>query len=201
MNRRRGLTLVELLVALSITGIVMTAGYTALSTMVEHRGRLVTATDAVATGAAKRRMLITWLRGARLNIEGDANFDGLDGENENQPDDALTFVTNAPTPISSDETLVRLHIDRDEKTPERGLTAALSDRRGGKTYRIEIEPGATSLDIRYLSGIFGKRAWLESWVSTTVLPSAVRLVVSSDQPDSMPALLRPPVVVALGSVQ
>jgi prepilin-type N-terminal cleavage/methylation domain-containing protein len=198
---RRGLTLIELLVALSITGLVMASGYGALSVMIDHRGRVMTATDAVAGAAAKRRMLEGWLRGARLNIYGDATFEGLHGVDEDRPDDALTFLTNASTPLGTGETLVRVYIDRDDKTPERGLTVALTDRKGGATRRIEVDPRATALDIRYLSGVFGKRAWLESWVSTTVLPSAVRLTVSSEEPDSLPSLLRPAIVVPLGSVQ
>jgi prepilin-type N-terminal cleavage/methylation domain-containing protein len=198
---RRGLTLVELLVALTITGMMMTAGYGALSTMVDHRERVMTVTDAVSSAAAKRRMLIGWLRGARLTIEGDATFEGLHGVDGEQPDDALTFVTNAPTPLGTGETLVRLFIDRDDKTAERGLSVALSDRKGGSVRRIEIDPHATALEIRYLSALFGSRAWLESWVSTTVLPSAVRLIVSSQQPDSLPALLRPAIVVPLGAIQ
>ena len=198
---RRGLTLIELLVALTITGMVMTAGYGALSTMVDHRTRVMTATDAVASAAAKRRMLVRWLRGTRLTIEGDATFEGLHGVDGDQPDDALTFVTNAPTPLGSGETLVRVFIDRDDKTSERGLTVALSDRKGGPVRRIEVDAHATALDIRYLSGLFGNRTWLESWVSTTVLPSAVRLIVSSQQRDSLPALLRPAIVVPLGVVQ
>jgi prepilin-type N-terminal cleavage/methylation domain-containing protein len=201
MNSRRGLTLIELLVALTITGLVMAAGYAALSTLIDHRARVMSATDAVATGAEKRRMLIDWLRGARLDVQGDANFEGLPGDAEDRPDDALTFVTNTPTPVSLDQTIVRLYIDRDNKTPEFGLTAALSDRRGGAARRIEIDRHVTGLEIRYLSGMFGKRAWLESWVSATVLPSAVRVVASSEQPDSMPSLLRPAIVVPLGSVQ
>lgn len=198
---RPGLTLIELLVALTITGLVMASGYSALSVMVDHRTRVMTATDAVASAAAKRRMLVGWLRGARLTIEGDATFEGLHGVEEDRPDDALTFVTNAPTPIGSNETVVRLYVDRDEKTPERGLTVALTDRKGEVTRRIEIDHRATGLDIRYLSGLFGKRAWLESWVSTTVLPSAIRLTASSEQPDSLPSLLRPAIVVPFGSVQ
>jgi prepilin-type N-terminal cleavage/methylation domain-containing protein len=198
---RRGLTLIELLVALTITGLMMGSGYGALSVMVDHRARVMAATDAVASAAAKRRMLTGWLRGARLTIEGDATFEGLHGVDEDRPDDALTFVTNAPTPLGSTETVVHVYIDRDDKTPERGLTVALADRKGGVTRRIEVDPHATGLDIRYLSGLFGKRAWLESWVSTTVLPSAVRLTASSEQPDSLPALLRPAIVVPLGSVQ
>lgn len=198
---RKGLTLIELLVALTITGFVMASGYGALSVLVDHRTRVMAATDAVTGAAAKRRMLVQWLRGARLTIEGDATFEGLHGTDEDRPDDAVTFVTNAPTPLGADEALVRVYIDRDDKTPERGLTVALSDRNGGGTERIEVDPNATGLDIRYLSGLFGRRAWLESWVSTTVLPSAVRLTASSEQVDSLPALLRPSLVVPLGTVQ
>jgi hypothetical protein len=179
----------------------MVSGYGALSVMVDHRTRVMTATDAVTSTAAKRRMLEGWLRGARLTIEGDATFEGLHGVEEDRPDDALTFVTNAPTPIGSNETLVRVYIDRDEKTPETGLTVALSDRKGGATRRLEVDARATGLDIRYLSGLFGKRAWLASWVSTTVLPSAVRLTASAEPADSLPSLLRPAIVVPLGSVQ
>ena len=193
--------MIELLVALTITGMVMSVGYGALSTMVDHRARVMAATDAVTGAAAKRRMLIGWLSGARLTIEGDATFEGLHGVDEERPDDALTFVTNAPTPLGTNETVVRVYIDRDDKTPELGLAVALTDRNGGPVRRIEVDPRATGLEIRYLSGLFGNRAWLESWVSTTVLPSAVRLVVSSAQPDSLPPLLRPAMVVPLGSVQ
>jgi hypothetical protein len=193
--------LIELLVALTITGMVMSVGYGALSTIVDHRARVMAATDAVTGAAAKRRMLIGWLSGARLTIEGDATFEGLHGVDEDRPDDALTFVTNAPTPLGTNETVVRVYIDRDDKTPELGLAVALNDRNGGPVRRIEVDPRATGLEIRYLSGLFGNRAWLESWVSTTVLPSAVRLVVSSAQPDSLPPLLRPAMVVPLGSVQ
>jgi hypothetical protein len=195
------LTLIELLVALSITGLVMASGYGALSVMMDHRAHVMAATDAVASAAAKRRMLEGWLRGARLNIDGDEKFEGLHGVDEDRPDDALTFLTNAPTPVGTAETIVRVYIDRDDKTPERGLTLALTDRNGQGARRIEVDQRATSLDIRYLSGAFGKRAWLDSWVSTTVLPSAVRVTVASDEPDSLPSLLRPAMVVPLGSVQ
>lgn len=201
MISRRGLTLIELLVALSITGLVMVSGYGALSVMVDHRARVMTATDAVASAAAKRRMLEGWLRGARLTIEGDATFEGLHGVERDRPDDALTFVTNAPTPIGSQETLIHVYIDRDEKTPERGLTVNLTDRKGGASRRLEVDARATGLDIRYLSGLFGKRAWLDSWVSTTVLPSAVSLTASAAPADSLPSLLRAAIVVPLGSVQ
>jgi type II secretory pathway component PulJ len=195
------LTLVELLVALSITGLVMVSGYGALSAMVDHRAHVMAATDAVASASSKRRMLEGWFRGARLSVDGDEKFEGLHGVDQDRPDDALTFVTNAPTPLGIGETIVRVYIDRDDKTPERGLTVALTDRKGSTPRRMEVDPRATALDIRYLSGVFGKRAWLDSWVSTSVLPSAVRITMASEEPDSLPSLLRPAIVVPLGSVQ
>lgn len=198
---RRGLTLIELLVALTITGLVMSAGYGALSVMVDRRAHLMAETNQIANAAAKRRFLVNMLKGARLTVEGDATFEGLQGEDGDRPDDALTFMTNAPTPLGTQETIVRLYVDRDEKTPESGVTVELRDRKAGVPQRIEIDPHATGLQIRYLSGVFGQRAWLESWVSTTVVPSAVMLTLSNEQPDSLVALLRPPMVVRLGTVQ
>lgn len=201
MTSRRGLTLIELIVALAITGLVMTSGYGALSVMVDRRTTLVTATDEVSNAAAKRRFLVDMLKGARLTVEGDATFTGLHGVENDRPDDALTFMTNARTPLGVPETLVRLYVDRDDKTPERGLTVELRDRKSGIPERIEIDPHVTGLEIRYLSGIFGSRAWLDSWVSTTVVPTAVEVTLSNEQPDSLAALLRPPMFVRLGTVQ
>jgi len=201
MTCRWGLTLIELLVALTITGMVMSAGYGALSVLVDRRAPLIAATDAVAEAAAKRRLLVDLLSGARLTVERDARFEGVRGVDANRSDDELAFMTNAPTPLGVPETDVRLYLDRDGDTPERGLMVELRDRKLGGPQRIEIEPNATGLEVRYLSGILGQRAWLDSWVSTTVLPSGVRLTISSEQPDSVAALLRLPLVVRLGTAQ
>jgi prepilin-type N-terminal cleavage/methylation domain-containing protein len=201
MTSRTGLTLIELVVALTITGLVMITGYSALSTLVDHRDRVVAATDSVTTIAGKRQLLVDLLRGAQLNISGQAKFEGIGGVDHDLPDDALTFVTNAPTPADANQTLVRVYIDREEKTPERGLMMEIADTRGDPGKRIELDPRVSGLEIRYLSGVFGKRTWLDSWVSTTVLPSAVRLSFVSAQNDSVPPLLRVPIIVPLGTVQ
>lgn len=194
MNRA-GLTLIELIVAMAISGLVLSAGYAALSSMTELRRTADEATDAVARSSAARRSLVAWLGGARLTVEGRADFRGIDGERDGQPDDALAFLTTAPTPVGMGETLVRIFVDHDPRTPERGLVGALSDRYGTHSQLIEIEPRAAAMELRYLTGIAGDRQWLASWFSTTVLPQAVELALRPASGDSLPPLLRLPIIV------
>ena len=194
---RRGLTLIELLIALTVTGLVIGFGYAALSFMLDHRARVMVSSEEVVSAAAKRRMLVGWLRGARLPIEGDTTFQGLQGVDGHRPDDELTFVTGAPTPLGSAETVVRIFVDRDHKTPERGLIATFMDRNVGRVRHIEVAPDATGLEIGYLSRVTANESWRASWTSTPNLPAAVRLTVSTELPDGLPLLLRPPIVVAL----
>jgi prepilin-type N-terminal cleavage/methylation domain-containing protein len=195
---RAGLTLIELIVALTITGLAMAAGYGALGSAVDQRRRLLEASAAVASAAAERGMLITWLAGTHLTVEeGGPAFRGLDGVSGESADDELTVLTNAPTPLGTGETLLRLYVARDARTPEHGLTAALVDWRGGPTTRVEIDSRVTGLEIRYRSSLLSGAAWLPSWISTTVLPAGVEVTLSGAGPDTLPALLRLPLVVPL----
>ncbi|HYT05181.1 MAG TPA: prepilin-type N-terminal cleavage/methylation domain-containing protein [Gemmatimonadales bacterium] len=197
MNRA-GLTLIELMVALAITGLAMAAGYGAFGSIVDHRRRVEDASAAIASAAAERGTLISWLAGAHLTVEeGGPAFRGLDGVSGDSADDELTILTTAATPIGAGETIVRLYVDRDERTPERGLTAALAEWRGTATKRWEIDPRVTGLQIRYRSSLLSGAAWLPSWISTTVLPAGVEVTLAGEGVDTLPALLRLPIVVPL----
>jgi hypothetical protein len=44
----------------------------------------------------------------------------------------------------------------------------------------------------------GDRGWLPSWVSSTIIPSGVEIRLAGD---SLPPLLRLPLMVAIGGVQ
>ena len=195
--RRSGMTLIELLVAITVTGMALSAGYGALSWMSLARQRAEESTDAVWRAAAVRRTITTWLAGATLSVTpGDADFRGVDGERDHLDDDALTFRTTAPTPLGTAETVVTLMIDRDDDTPEKGFVARLSEPHGARHATVELDPRAVALDARYLSGISGTAGWGTSWISTSVLPRGVRLSVSAARGDSLPPLLRVPMVVA-----
>jgi prepilin-type N-terminal cleavage/methylation domain-containing protein len=197
MNRD-GLTLIELVVALTITGLAMAAGYGALGAIVDHRQRVEERSAAVARAAAERGMLESWLAGTHLTVEeGGPAFRGLDGVSGDSADDELTILTTASTPIGSGETAVRLYVDRDERTAERGLTATFAEWPGTLARRLEIDPRVTGLQIRYRSSLLTGAAWLPSWISTSILPVGVEVTLTGDGPDSLPALLRVPIVAPL----
>ena len=197
MNRR-GLTLIELVVALTITGLTMAAGYGALGSVIDHRHQVEQVAAAVQGAAAERDMLVSWLAGAHLTVEeGGPSFRGLDGTSGDSADDELTVLTTAPTPLGTGETIVRLYVDRDERTPERGLTATFTEWRGVASQRSELDRRVTGLHIRYRSSLLSGAAWLPSWISSSVLPAGAEVTLSGDGPDSLPALLRLPIVVPL----
>lgn len=194
------MTLLELVVALTITGITVTAGYGALASILDHRAAADARMDAVTRAAARRRMLVAWLRGARVTQDQNGpSFRGLDGTFQGQPDDELSFLTTAETPSGAGETVVRLFIDRDILTAEDGLTADLSVWRGAQNERVEIEPSAGGLDFRYATHMLGREEWLPSWISSTVLPAAAELVVLARPNDSLPGLLRLPITAPIGA--
>ena len=132
-----------------------------------------------------------------LADEGGPQFRGLDGVRQDAPDDQLTFLTTSPTPLGTGNVIVRLYVDRDDATPERGLTAAFAEWRGTATTRIELDPRVQGLDIRYLSSFQFRSGWLPSWISSTLLPSGVELLLVAAPGDTLPPLLRLPMVVPL----
>jgi len=195
---RRGMTLLELIVGLTVTALVLTAGFAAATAIGDGRGQLEAAMDAVARQASARAEIISWVSGATLLAdEGGPQFRGLDGVRQDAPDDQLTFLTTSPTPLGTGNVIVRLYVDRDDATPERGLTAAFAEWRGTATTRIELDPRVQGLDIRYLSSFQFRSGWLPSWISSTLLPSGVELLLVAAPGDTLPPLLRLPMVVPL----
>jgi hypothetical protein len=192
------MTLLELVVGLTVTSVTVSAGYAAFASMVDHRGRAAAEVEEVARVAEGRRALSQWLENARLVVDQDGPlFRGLDGVYQSLPDDDLSFLTNGG-PAGSSEIVVRLYIDRDSLTPERGLTAALSGWRNPHAELIQIEPRAAGLDFRYSTRVLGQTEWLPSWISSTVLPLAIELRALPETGDTLPPLLRLPIVVPIG---
>ncbi|HET6762737.1 MAG TPA: hypothetical protein VFH27_03670 [Longimicrobiaceae bacterium] len=188
-----------MIVALSVMGAVFAVGYGALVSIRSHRARVDAVASEAQHGAAVRRGLRDWLWGARLVADdGGPEFRGIDGVDGSDEDDDLSFLTNAPTPLGPSNTLVHLYVDRDPATPERGLVAELREWHGVRMRRVEVEPNATALEIRYLSGTRDGTAWLPSWISASILPRAVEIRISARQKDAVPALLRLPILVTFG---
>lgn len=193
---RSGLTLIELLVSLTITGALLSAGYGAFGLVLDREAAARRMLDEASRAAAEREQLRRWIEGASLPEQGGPAFAGLDATHERLPDDALTLITTARTELETPQTVIHLFIDRDERTPERGLVARLASWPGAERRAVEVDPGVTGLDIRYYSVPLGDRGWLPSWVSSTLLPSGIEVRLSGD---SLPPLLRLPILVPIGA--
>jgi type II secretion system protein J len=219
-NRSLGFTLIEVIVGLAVGGIVILAGFSALTTVQDRSVHAREATTAALEGATARAMLVEWLATAQLQsteldvrFEGqnaqmsrgglviEARFEGVDAQEQGLESDEITFPMRAPTPLRMPVTQVRLSVDNDPETPERGLVADLSGRLGEVPKRMALAPQATALLIRYLPNVDGPVEWTESWIGQNQLPRAVELTLVDDPRDPLPALLRLPIRVAMATLQ
>lgn len=207
--RRSGFTLVELLVGLTVAGVALLAGFTALA-VVQDRGAAVEVSSRTAlAGATQRKLLMDWLINARYEAPTGEQFEGMEGEApDGTPQDLLLFPTTARTPLNNRSTVVGLYIDEDPETPERGLVAEMT----GLTFsaaprRMELVPSAGGMQIRYLPEAEGQAAaaggpvlWVDAW-SGGGLPRGVEITLLPVAGDTLPPLLRLPLRVALASVR
>jgi len=203
-TRRRarwGMTLIELIVALTITGVALGSGYSAYATLADRRILADHQADAIARAAAIRSTLASWIAGARLTVEeDDIVFRSVGGTRHSLasalPDDDFTFFTSARTPVGNHGTIVHLFVNHDS-TSEHGLIAELSEWAGERHSRIQIDSTVAGLDVKVLSTVLGRQSWLPSWVSSTILPAGARVTLLPHPGDSLLPLLRLPITVSL----
>ena len=222
-RRRGGMTLLEVIVALTIAGSALASGAAVLGFLTDQQGRA--GARAMVSASAVRRTMRAWMTEARLATEGDAEFRGRPASvsaasgmstssamRRADDSDELVFVTGAPTEVSATGTIVRLFVARGDSatngTPSRGLLAELTPwRHPGAPVVVTLAPDAVGLRVRYLSSLSGKRTWLDSWVTTSVLPAALALRIAYDSSSAATedraarALLATPFLVALAARQ
>lgn len=174
-SRRAGFTLLELVVALVVTGVVALLAYSTLRAGLDTEAR-VERTDAAVSGmAVARALLLDALRhlpeggGASMN---DALFVLEDRTiAAGMPGDALAFVSygvgrapgaSAPWSVSLTPT--------DDGVRLRAIPLDAPDRAG-----IDVLlPGARGLDARVLARS-ADADWLDAWSRTGRVPAAVRI--------------------------
>lgn len=210
---RAGFTLMEVVVALAVASLVALAAYQGVAILGELDARATARREAGVRHLAIRRQLVDWLRSAHLATDSlPVGFEGHDRVTAHGvPDDFVAFPTLAPGPFRSGRALVRIRIDRDPATSERGLVAVLADEpgdtpalrtgsgvernRGAGADIVALVPEATGLDIRYRFRLGGGPTWFDGWVSAVRLPDAAELRILGD---SIPPILHVPILVPIG---
>jgi type II secretion system protein J len=203
--RRRGFTLMEMLVALMVFSLIITAVYSLFSSgrmaadLGAHRSRMDQA------GRAAIRALLADLRGAwgvYAISTLDTGFVGVHEGTDDSPADTIAFIAlNNHTPLSTptatvsesgatttasaiemDLSKVAWSVDTDEATDAKGLVRAkhkLITETAVITKKGEdletIVEDVVGLRFRYYDG----SAWTDTWDSTTtgILPKAVEVAV------------------------
>ncbi len=199
----RGFTLMEVLIGLTVAALALTAGFATLGFLTDTDEPVDVASALALRGATTRNLLTEWLGEARYSQSSrrGITFQGLDGEVYDTEADELIFPTTASTPLGVGTTVVRLFIDDDNETPEEGLVAELIELPTDEPRVVELVPEAGSLELRYLVPIQGTTGeWVDGWISNR-LPQAIELILGPNRNDTLPPLLRYPLLVHLEAIR
>lgn len=196
---RNGFTLAELAVALAVGGLVVAAGHAVLTATIETVTRARRAADGVRAASTARAVVTEWLRAAVL-VE-DQAFYGIHRAQVGMHIDELSFNVSDGGSLHPGPRRVTLWVERSPTAPRQGFLAAVTTRTGADT--LLLAPGATDLALRYLIVEAGRERWVREWQSTSELPVAIELRVSSreavvlgatDESLGLPALFARPVL-------
>lgn len=204
-----GFTLLEMTVALLITGMAVAAGYAGLRTLSDTRAASRDVHAGIVRAANVRATLESWVHGLDSVVSIRPRSDG------GLPLDRVVFVTADGGELRPGPRRIRLRVDRDPATAARGLVADLwpagASDQGGET--LELAPEAVGLELRYRLDRGGGHRWVDRFDPETRVPDAVRLrLVESARirlgpgPDEgrtggLPALLRRPLVAAVATAR
>ena len=213
MKTRQGMTLMELVVAIALTGMMAAAGAATFASIIDHRRVIRESTVATERAAALRELLRTWIVSSSIQIQQGGGPRGFSSSVRTAPTasstglvtaalaagDEITFTTSALTPSPSSNTRVRLFVDADPNTPEMGLTIEYQGSNQAPMKRMQLDSTVGVLAIEYLDNRTGR--WVAAAQVATVQPIAMRFALAAAENDSIPRLLQVPFVFRMGDAQ
>ena len=203
MNARRaGMTLIELLIGIVITGAAIAAGYATFATLVDQNQRAKIAVDLVTEGAGERRMLRRWIENGRPQLgEGNVPRNGLNFGMQGMRDE-LRLYAITPTPVGN-WALITLFVNTDNPQIPRGLVAqfTMPFRQPADSTVMGIDSTVRGMRVEFLIEQQTVRQWIAmSELAATQMqqpPLAVRLTFASDGALPLTPMLRIPLTVPL----
>ena len=199
---RRGMTLMELIVGLVITATMAATGAAAFGSIIDHRRIIKQSTVDLERASALRDQLRLWI-GSGTILTQSGGVPNVGGRSSTVPGtssvgaasavgDELTVITTAANPANAPSMRMRIFVDGDDATPERGLTLEYQTTNQAPLQRLQLEPSIGGMKVEYLDQRTGR--WRPASEAATIQPIAVRMWLLPAQGKRLPAILQLPVI-------
>jgi hypothetical protein len=209
------MTLMELVIGLAITGMMAVAGVSAFESIIDHRTVIRTASASTERASALRETIRTWVVNGTPRIQlgggprGLTSGAGRAGANTAMGGmnvaavtpataigDEFTVTTSALTPALTPNIAIRLYIDGDANTPEKGLTMEYQPTPQSPLLRRMLDSTIDTLRVEYLDGTTHR--WFDaSQAATLGTVLAVRLTMIPSPSVTASPLVTLPLVFAI----
>ena len=213
---RAGLTLMELVIALAITGMMATAGASTFTSVIDHRRVLRDASLSTERAAALRETIESWIDGGTVQIQQGggprgltrgaptrgATAAGANGMNAaavsaaQASGDELTVATTALNPSLLPNVRIRLYVDADDNTPEKGLAIEYQPNAQLPLVRRMLDSTIDTLKVEFLDTRTNQ--WFDAQQAATITPRAVRITLHSSDSTAAP-ILGLPMIFPIGN--
>jgi prepilin-type N-terminal cleavage/methylation domain-containing protein len=180
-SARPGFTIIELVVAMVVAGVVAVTAYAAVAAASDAAARMRADPRTALAGLTARATLSGWLRAATADVEpfsGAHRRAGLSGHDH----DEVTFGVADGGPRCPGACRVHLAVTGPPSAAPSGLVAVLTPlaRPAAPAETVLVAPGAAGLQLRYRASFTEREPWLRAWAAAATPPAVVRLQVTFD---------------------
>jgi prepilin-type N-terminal cleavage/methylation domain-containing protein len=215
MSRRSGMTLLELVIAITIVAMMATGGAAAFATIIDRQETIRTSSVEVERAAALRETLRQWIVQGEPQIQQGGVPRGARGAAATQlanlaragtsqasvtaaasTGNELTVTTSAPNPLMAANVRIRIFVDADDNTPEQGLTIEYQASTQTPLMRRELDRSVGDLTVEFYDQRVGR--WIPSTEASTEQPIALRITMVPADGMSLPRLLTLPITIVFG---
>ena len=216
LRARAGMTLMELVIGLVITGIMAATGVSAFGSIIDHRQVIREASASTERAAALRETIRSWVANGTPRIRlgggprgltrataqagGRNTFGGMNVASVTPAQglgDDFSVTTSDITPALTPNLTIRLYIDVDANTPEKGLTMEYQPNPQSPLLRTMLDSTIDTLRVEYLDG--RTHRWFDaSQAATLGGMTAIRLTMIPHDTVSSSPLIRLPILLTRG---
>ena len=192
------MTLVEVTLALTLVGVVVTAGYQLYETARTIHERVDSSLSALAVESAVRATISSWLQHPVMLTE-QLGFYAFDQSWQGVDDDRLVLWVRDPLPGVPGLARLQLSVDRDEATAEEGLVATVVPLSDPRPRTIMMAPTVGRLNLAFRTPNITDD--LGSWQSQSLTPREIVIELGPRPGMRLPPLLARPWTVVVGEAR